>query len=354
MLPVFRSRLSVLSFCGLMLALLSLPLLTAAIGHPSREQAYDDMSTEAGPLSFNLQEIFHDRRDADVLFLGSSLVQAAVDRSMIERSLSAQLGRPAHVVVLALNWQGLDEQYFLLRDYLQTHHARLIVWNLPVPGSRNLQPHVQAFHFVRYGEDADAFTGLSPRYRLALYGDMVLGAPRELLSHLRPNRLSPAEKSRSAGPMEKGYYGAPFTRVERVRESSMDAEHALEMPPYAGLVTKGKPLNDYEMHFARKIVSMVQERGSTLALIHIPIDEERGMQTMPERGRWSEFLDVQAPMIGVSSATLFENVPGTDFNLYYFDQHLNANGSELFTASMLPAILQCYRGGENRTGEPHE
>jgi len=97
MLPAFRSTSSVTSFCALLIAALSLPLVTYWVGHPPREQAYAGISDAAGPIGIHVHEIFRDPQDADILFLGSSLVRAGIDPQIVEDALSEHLGRPAHV-----------------------------------------------------------------------------------------------------------------------------------------------------------------------------------------------------------------------------------------------------------------
>ena len=346
MLPAFRSITSVVSFCALLIGLLCLPLVTLWLGHPPREQAYAGMPNEAGPVGAHVQEIFQDSSDADVLFVGSSLVRAGIDEPTVERALSAHLGRPAHVAILALNWQGLDLQYFLLRDYLNTHHAGLIVWNLPVPGSRHVEPHVEAFHWIRFGEYSDALSGLPFRYRLALYGDMVLGAPRELLSHLRPNLLRTQEATVPMRSDKIGYYGREFV-PEPVDSAAMPTlEQSYEDPPYHLVQAVGPPLNPYEKHFAEKILDLTKESHTAVALLHIPIDSEEGLDYIPERSRWVDSIHTNAPMIGVTSTVLFKNVNKATFHDYYRDQHFNINGSLLFTRSILPAILEAYDAGQ--------
>ena len=347
MLPVFRSRLSLVSFCILLSGLLALPLLTNWIGHPSRQQAYAAMSTEVGPIGVHTRE-FNDPFDADVLFLGSSLIRSGVDQKTIERAISAQIGRPAHVVYLSYNWQGLDLQYFLLRDYLKTHHAKLILWNLPVPGSRNLIPHVEAFRWVRFGEYSDAFTGLPLRYRLALYSDMVLGAPRELLSHLRTNRLSRQETNAQIRSENVGYYGSAFVPEPVHPVAAPPIDESYEPAPYALVKATGVPLNAYEDHFAKDILALIQQNGIRLGLLHIPIDTERGLNYMPERSDWPQALSTNAPMIGLPSAVLFRNIGPDHFENFYHDQHFNHNGSVLFTESVLPAILKAYEEQDGR------
>jgi len=345
MLPVFRSMSSVASSCILLIVLLCLPLVTLWLGHPPREQAYAGMSDEAGLIGPHVREIFYDPYDADVLFMGSSLVRAGIYEPMVERALSAHLDRPAHVATLALNWQGLDLQYFLLRDYLNTHHAALIVWNLPVPGSRHVEPHVEAFRWIRFGEYSDALSGLPLRYRLALYGDIVLGAPRELLSHLRPNLLGKEEIAAQITADKAGYYGKSFVPEPTDSATMPLLEQSYEDPPYKLVHAVGPALNPYEAHFARKILELAQEKHSTIVLLHIPIDSEQGLVYMPERSNWADALATDAPMIGVPSAVLFDNVDNATFHNYYRDQHFNINGSLLFTRSILPAILRAYDEG---------
>jgi hypothetical protein len=342
MLPAFRSTASVASFCGLLLGLLCLPVVTNWVGHTPREGAYAGMSDEAGPIGAHVREMFRDPTNADILFLGSSLVRAGVDTPTVEQALSAHLHRPAHVETLALNWQGLDMQYFMLRDYLNTHRAGLIIWNLPVPGSRNLEPHVEAFHWVRFGEYSDALAGLPLQYRLALYGDMVLGAPRELLSHLRPNLVGKEELGLQIRSDESGYYGANFVR-EPIDGAEIPAvKDSYEEAPYDLIHSAGKPLNVYEEHFAAKILELAQEKHTRIVLLHIPIDSEQGLDYMPERGRWVDVLHTDAPMIGATSTVVFRGIDDSQFHNFYRDQHFNINGSLLFTRAMVPAILKAY------------
>lgn len=323
-----------------MSCLLLLPVIAGALGHPSREQAYAGMSGESGPLGANIREIFHDPASADILFLGSSLLRAGIDLPMTEQGLTAHLGRPTHVETLALNWQGMDMQYFLLRDYLQTHHPSFIIWNLPVPGSRAIVPHVQAFRFMRFGEYSEALAGLPLQYRLSLYGEMILGSPRELLSWVRPNLLSKSESEELIHSPAVGYYGAKFIPLSPA-VPPLDTGVTYEPQPWPSIVVTGPAFNSYEEHFAEEIVQLAKQKGIPLAFIHFPIDGERGMSTMPERGKLP-LLQAGSAMIGAPSSAAFEGVGDADFLKYYMDQHLNRNGSVLYTERVLPAILKSY------------
>lgn len=342
MLPPFRSTSSALGFCGLLIVLLCLPFATEWIEHPSREQAYAALPESAGPVGLQASAISGESPDADILFLGSSLTKAAIDLPAVERALSSSLGRPAHVSLLGMNWQGLDLQYFLLRDYLSTHRPDLMIWNPPAPGSRILEPHIMAYRWVRFGEYSDALSGLPLRFRLALYGDMVLGAPREMLSLLRPNLLSREEMQLEEKPTKMGYYGADFV-PESVRSAATPPlVDSYEDPPYSQVRIAGEPLDPYEVHFAKKIVELAQEKHVKIALLHIPIDSEQGLDVMPEQENWPSMLHTGAPLIGVSSAVLFAHIDRLRFYHFYRDQHFNSNGETLFTQAIVPAILKAY------------
>jgi len=342
MLPAFRSNTSIVCFCLLLVGILASPVLLSWAGLPSREQAYEGITTEAGSVGAQTRDIFCDSRDSDIVFLGSSLVVKGIDPQLLQEGLSIHLGRPAHITVLAMNWQGIDLQYFLLRDYLSRHKTSLVVWNLPAPGSRMLEPHIEAKYWVRYGEYSDALRGLSLRMRLALYADMILGVPRELTAKIRPNRLSPQELASDGWNYNQGYYGAPY--VEDKLPSKTFPISDILVPSAEGPEVHicGPALDPYELHFARKIVGLLKEHHTRVVFLHVPIDMEHNMTKMPELEDWSSALGVDAPVLGVPSATLFAGVPDKRFYNFYMDQHFNQNGRELYTQAIMPGLLRIY------------
>ena len=342
MFPAFRSSWSALGYCAVLIALLVLPIVNSVIGHPPREQAYAGLTEEAGPIELHIHELFHDPQNADIVLLGSSLLGAAIDVPTLETELTARLGRPAHVVVLAMNWQGLDMQYYLLRDYLAHHRATLAIWNPPEPGARHLEPHVEAFRWLRFGEYSDALRGLPIVYRLAIYGDMVLGAPRELLSHFRPNMLDPEKTVPKASSGETGYYGAPFVPEKLDPRQVPPLELTYETSPYPLVRQAGQPLNSYEQHFATQIVELLETSRTPLALLHIPMDSEYGLAYIPDRSKFEDTVPSTDPLIGVSSNALFGDMSRTQFRHFYRDQHFNINGRLRYTNAIMPAILRAF------------
>jgi hypothetical protein len=252
---------------------------------------------------------------------------------MVRNALAVR-GHDPQVERLALNWQGLDLQYVLLRDFLEHRGARLVIWNMPMADATSDRPHVQAFRWFRYGEFRDALQGLPFRSRAALYGAFVLGAPRQFWTLLRPNRVFPeeielAERSKA---VDEGYYGAPF-----VEESAAPPAH-----PAGAIRITGPPLGSYNLHFARLTIGLLKERQIPVAFLHIPSDGEQADPTMPERMDWPRVLGIDAPVVGAASAALFAEVPTERFLRFYYDQHVNRNGQRLYTEAMLPEILRLY------------
>ena len=339
MFPAFRDNRQAALFCALMAFALLLPVLLAAIGPPPRQQAYAAMTREAGPVAQIIHTIFEETSDAEIVFLGSSLVRSGIDLDMVRKALT---GPPtdAHVESLALNWHGLDLQYVMLRDLLEHRRARLVIWNMPIAEARSDRPHVQAFRWLRHGEFRDATAGLPYPSQAALYGASVLGAPRQFLSLIRPNRLFPREleedeRSKAAA---QGYYGARF-----IPEDAVPPAH-----PEGPVRLSGPPLGPYNLHFARLIADLLAQRDIPLVFLHIPVDSELGDSTMPERMDWPQILGVDAPVIGAASAALFPGLSPERVLNFYFDQHFNRNGQRLYTAAMIPDILRVY-GNATRT-----
>jgi hypothetical protein len=342
MLRAIRSNQSALGLLLLLAILLLSPVLLSWVGPPPRIEGYKSMSTTAGTVGTVVQAIYRSPPEGDVVFLGSSLVSAGVSEQIIRDEFSRHLRRPASVQVLAMNWPGLDVQYFMLRDYLQTHRARLLVWSLPEPHSRAYDyPHAQAYRWLRYGEYADALSGLPVPFRAALYGEMVIGAPRQFLSLVRPNLVGEEGMMVDPGLARTGYMGAKFTpdNSSPRAESNKASLLSLDSPEIA---IRGPVPGPYQMHFARLILRLAQLNHCRVVLLHIPLDAEYNESTVPELADWKSELSPELRMIASPSARIFAGMDRLRFDRFYRDAHLNENGSRYFTLAILPALQQAY------------
>ncbi|MEG9434851.1 hypothetical protein JAO29_01490 [Edaphobacter sp. HDX4] len=349
MFPAIWSNRHAVALIVVIATLLTLPVLMSVVGLPPRDRVYSGIRVETGTGPLDEEQIFEDKGPVDILFVGSSLVVRGVDMDYIRQQLSATLGRPARVARLSLKWQGLDMQYMLMRDFLEHRKARLVIMDMPTLALIGDSPHIQAYRWMRWGEFPRSTAGLSFRSRTAIYGAEVLGAPRQLVNYLRPNRrIEDRNLVAKLGSQSEygnvGYYGGPFVAEPRTPPAiPVDSiySHGQDDPnfDFAGL-----PLGPYHRYWAHQIGELAKEYDVPFAMIHVPEDTEKGMTRVPERMYWPAVVGLpSAPILAIPSATLFRDVPASEINNYYYDQHFNDNGKELFTRAITPALLDLYR-----------
>ncbi|MDE1178123.1 MAG: hypothetical protein PW789_16215 [Edaphobacter sp.] len=348
MFPAVWSNKHAVALIVVIATLLSLPVLMHVVGLPPRGSVYSGIRVETGTGPQDEFTIFEEKGPVDILFVGSSLLVRGVDRDYIQQQLSAQLGRPARVRYLALKWQGLDMQYMLMRDFLEHHAAGMVIMNMPTDALIGDSPHIQAYRWMRWGEFPQSTAGLAMRERLAIYGAEVLGAPRQIVNYIRPNRLvtDPAMVAKLGSQSDYGavgYFGGPFVPEPRTPPAFAPASMIAQGAGDANFDFHGKPLGPYHQYWARKIGDLVKQYHVPFAMLHIPEDTEKGSITVPERMYWPEVMGVpDAPVIGLPSATLFHSTPSAEVDNYYYDQHFNDNGREFFTRAVTPTILQLF------------
>jgi hypothetical protein len=349
MYPAFRTTRSVLLLGAAIVFLLTLPMILSWIGPPSREATFSSVSDYAGAVGYEATVLYKDQADADVLFVGSSMVREGIAIDRLQKTLSERTGHPVHVVELVMNWPGVDSQYYMLRDYLQHHHAKLIVWNLPQEGASRNEPHRQAYRWLRYGQYSDSLSGLPPIYRTYLYGDMVLGAPRELLSYFRSDLIGDDERSIDAyyrflnvdPKREVGFNGSTF-----IADSLPSVTLSQMVAPITSneIQVKESPIGAYELHFLRKFVELAEQNDAPIVFIHMPEAREFGSATIPCIAPWDKMFGPNYKMIGAPSAVLFNNVSKERFRHFYVDDHhLNKNGKTWFTDQIASPVAEIYR-----------
>jgi hypothetical protein len=343
MTPAFLSTRQAAIFGGVLMVLLTLPVTLYWTGLPPTIEVYRGMSERAGPFDYMRRQVFEVKTPLDIAFVGSSLIGSAISTSLMQSRLSEAIGRPAEVRVLRQSWQGPDMNYFVARDLLENRKVGMLVLSLPARVHNSNRPHVQLFRLARLGDYPGAFDGLDPMHRAAIYADFVLGAPRQLLTRLRRNQVDPnAGADRGQMENDKGYLGRPFVRRE-IRAPRLTPESLIYSDAAPGVFRfDNRPLNDYQFHFVKQAIDFARSRGIFVVLLHLPSPSERGFQTIPERGRVAALLGPGVALIGLPAARMFENAPDETFLDFFEDEHVNANGGKLYTASIAPAIIQLY------------
>jgi len=328
--------------------LLTLPVLMSIVGLPPRERVYSGIRVETGTGPLDEQQIFEEKGPVDILFVGSSLLVRGIDTNYIEQQLSAQLGRPAKVRYLALKWQGMDMEYMLMHDFLEHRKARLVIMNMPSLALSGDSPHIQAYRWMRWGEFPVSTSSLSIRSRLAIYGAEVLGAPRQLLNYLRPNKLVQnkalvAELGSQHEYGSVGYYGSKFVPEPQTPPAIPVDSMIAHGPNDSNFTFDREALGPYHIYWTQQVGTLLRQQGVPFAIVHIPEDIEQGMKNVPERMYWPEVVGIPStPVLGIPAATLFKQIPADQYDNYFYDQHFNDNGRELFTRAITPAVLEVY------------
>lgn len=342
MAPAFHSTRHAIAFGGAIVFFLTLPIVLRGVGGVSLEESFRGISERAGDFDRIGHEIFRDRSDLDVFFCGSSLLALAADPELVTRRMSEAAGHPVKTLLLEQAWQGPDMNYFVARALLERRRVKMLVIAAPAWVHRSNQPHVQLFRVVRYGDFPGALNGLGFRSRAAVYADYALGAPRQALNLLRSNLAAPDAGRARAARVGLGYDGGPFV-PHQMSDPAVPPSESIESEKSRDLFHfDGPPLSPYQLHFLLKTAELAREHGSLLVILHLPSPSERGLTIVPDRKLMPETMGGGVFFVGVPSARLFRNIPDREFLDYYQDEHMNLNGSELFTKAIIPALIKIY------------
>jgi hypothetical protein len=324
-------------------ACLLLPVILLAIGPPPRRAVYA-MNEETGPMAAMGREIYERRGPVDLLFFGASIIRAAIAPDLIERQLEASTGRRPTTILCGPNWQGLDAQYVILRDLLPRRKVKYLFLNLPDAVTWSNKPHIALYRVLRLGDDSGFYSGLGLLHASQVYAAEILGAPRQLLSLIRPNLVGEDEAGlldrlrKSPGPL-LGYYGAAPVQDDRLPPLLPGDEMLHEGNSDGGWFRFGNhPLGDYQLNMLAKIGALARQYGAQIVVLNIPIDSDRGRPFVIERMDWSRLLGMQVTVLGIPPALLFKDMSADEVQRFYVDQHLNRNGRRYFSEAIVPAL----------------
>jgi hypothetical protein len=335
---------------------LALPLLLRELGLPSREQAFSMVPVGAGRVSEMKSAIYDHTANADVVILGSSVIQTDVHPEKLSEDLSRELGHPVRALDLGMSWYGADMQYFLLHDYLAHHSApKLVVLHVPQAHATTNEPHPQAYRWLRYGDVPGFPRAFPPFANVQMYAEMVLGAPRQLLSLVRPNVVAPDDQPSpaQAAPPPGSVSDSDTTDIGPLPVPAASLE-----PTDSPLFVQVKPslmgdnrfrLGDYTLYFLKQIAALVRKSGSSLVLIHAPLGDGKEPSTgrVAEITDWSKVFGRDVKMIAIPMETLYR---GTDPAPFYgtHDIHMSWRGGARFTESVAGAVAKAFNEAESQ------
>jgi hypothetical protein len=361
MSPAFSSIRQAAGFAALLLLLLLLPLLMGKSCLPPREESYASLPWGAGAFPYLSHEIFEEKEDIDIAFMGSSMMWWDIDTPQIEARLSEKLGRKAVVRSLCWNAAGADALYFIMQDLLRRRKVRCIVISDCTAGAADMA-HARAPFFFRLGDNARDLDGLAWRSKVSYYTSAILGMPRNLLNLLRPNLPAIASNEISF----EGGGGAQLTHVANpaLRLGSLAVRQRADQPFVAftprttarpedvcvysestkeSFQVTNNPIPTMQGVFLRKVGALAREHHVHLVFLHLPIATEINLPKITEQTFWPDAMRAPMTLVGIAPAKLFGSLSKDDtLKLYYDRLHLNQNGQEYFTSIIAPCLLQVY------------
>jgi hypothetical protein len=338
LLPFFSVR-WLAAFILLLAVLLTLPVVLALVGASPRAEVYRGMNRQWGNYPYFGRIAFEDTSDIDILFIGPSLTGWAFDGPIITKALKEQLGRSPKIVVGSVNFFGPDLDYYLLRDLMARRHVGTVVLSFGFADARLPMLHPFLYRFLRWGDYPDIFTGLTLPQRGAVYGSMVLGAPREVLNLVRPNRNTDTADWNDPGAVnEQGYQKTRFV-PDRRRPPLLAAAAMIYSPATAAHFRFGGGwLSDYHVHYLRRMGELLREHHTKVVVLNIPADVDYGSPVVREQMYWPDYLGQGTIVAGIPPATLFPGLSQREYLNFFLNIHMNRNGRDYFSAAIVPLL----------------
>jgi len=357
MRPAFSSNGKAASFAILVLVVLSLPLvLTKKLLPPSKE-VYSAIPWSIGGFPYIHDQIFEEKSDIDIAFMGSSVMWWGIDTLQVQRELEKKLGRKAVVRSLCWNWQGFDPFYKVMKDLLEHRNVRMIVF-YDVNSGAPPTAHSQAAHWFRLADDPESLSGLNARTKASFYSSAILSAPKNILGFLRDNlpAIPSSEVTwRSSSPQTRN----PATRLGslslrlRMDKPFEDYLPSTTINPSAGVrlseATKNQfkfekgEVNPTQANFIRKISTLATKHNVKLVYLNLPRKSDMRSPTINEQVFWPSVFQTEVFVVGIPPLKLFEGVSDEDvWKLYWDFQHFNENGQKFFTPRISPQLTELY------------
>jgi hypothetical protein len=340
--PAFETTRGLAAFVALVAALLALPLVLDRTAHPRSAAMIETTSENAGHFAFIADQLYRTSGDIDVLFLGSSYLSASIDTEHVKTRLSAALGRPANVIMFAVNWR--DEHVYLLlaNELLARRRVKMIVMDMPKDVMTG-ETHPYSYQFLTYADFMAEPPDEEPETERARFAETVLGGPRLLWRTLRPARKSERVASDIGSGLVKQGMDEEFVPVDTsgARELATDDVTYSERTA-ARFQFLGKPLVSAQLEPLTALRDRIAAQKIPLVIVHTPTYSERKNLRATERLFWPDFFGKGITMIGVPEAELFADYDDKSLRRLFYNEHMNENGGRLFTRAITPALVSAY------------
>jgi hypothetical protein len=356
MAPAFSSTRQAAAFAVMVLAILLSPVLIGKVLIRPRDQIYSSLPWGTGPYPYLHNQIYEEKGDIDVVFMGPSTMWYAVDTPYFQKKLSEKLGRPAAARTLCWDWVGADPFYRITKDLLEHRNVHMIVFCDPAITAPDTA-HKMAPDLFQWPDHAEDLARLAFRAKTAYYAAAIIGMPKNLLGRVRPN-LPAVDSEEVSWP---GYYHMenPFRRLGSLACPLIEGRDFVKFTPtndpsptdvcIYSEATKTEfqfpqaPMEPLQANFIRKVADLAREHNVYMVYLYVPRSTEMRATTIKPNACWADYFPDRLTMMGIPPAKLFAGLSDDDaLKLYWEYRHLNINGQEYFTPVVTPALVQLY------------
>jgi hypothetical protein len=362
MQPAFSSTKQAAAFAALILVILLCPFLLGRPWLRSRDQIYSSIPWGAGPYAYVHDQIYEEKGDIDVAFMGPSTMWYGIDTPYFQKELSEKLGRPAAARTLCWDWVGADAFYRIAKDLLEHRRVRMIVFCDPAINAPDTA-HKMASDLFRWPERGEDLDGLQLRAKTAFYAAALVGMPKNLWGRVRPN-LPVIDSEEMSWP---GYEHMvnPFRRLGALVCHYIEGRSYVEFTPpthpdassvcvYSDLTktnfqflpvlpTGELPLQRMQVDFLRKVAHLAQSQDVKFVYLYVPRSTERTFTKINSSAYWPDIFGDNISMVGIPPAKLYAGLSDDDIlKLYWEYRHFNENGQKYFTTVVTPTLVDLY------------
>lgn len=364
MQPAFSSTKQAAAFAVLLLVILLSPVLVGKSLLRSREQMYSSLPWGTGPYPYTHDQIFVEKGDLDVVFMGTSTMWYGINTPYFQEKLSEKLGRPAAARSICWDWVGADAFYRIAKDLLDHRRVHMIVFCDPAITAGDTA-HTMARDLFRWPERAEDLAGLQPRAKSAFYAAAILGMPENLLGRVRPNLPLIGKDAPEISWPGYDHMKNPFLRLGSLSCRFIEGRDFVEFTPptqpdpsnifiyseatktnfqfLGGAATHELPLQPMQISFLKKVAALAREHDVKMAYLYVPRSTERTFTTVDPSAFWPDIFGKDVAMVGIPPGKLYAGLSDEDIlKLYWEYRHYNENGQNYFTKVVTPALVQLY------------
>jgi hypothetical protein len=307
-----------------------------------------------------LYETFVNQSEIDLLFIGSSNVGNDINRELLRIMLQNELQREVKLFTIDIACECSILRYKLLKEILDRRKVGLIIFGLPSVASENFDPIDRNVYQV---SDHKQLLEVAPfNLHLAYLTSAQITFPFQMVKHYlfsekyrntyRNNDFVPTYSQ----PLAKGWGEPRPAKKEELAKNPFkkivyDYSDFKIFEPFSPqpLVQLHESLNKIEHEYLVsskvsnalffKMLSYARSRVRFLAVMHMPIFDERNKTSIVLRIDPKKLINEKVPFLAISNSELFRNLSENQIRQLYFNNlHFNTNGANFFTKAIGPAI----------------